>query len=446
MSQEIELSEREREILRLVATGASNKEIALKLVISPNTVKVHLRNIFAKVGVASRTEATLYAMRSGLLPPPVYEPAQANLPPPQEPESLPATAEEIPPQPAVRTSPWRQWVFIASVVLIVLGGVGLAAWAFLRASQTPQKTPSPAVMRWSQMPPLPVPLQDAAGSVYQESIYLIGGEGNDGISGQVWQFNASTNTWTARAPKPTPVSQAEAAQLSEKIYVPGGQTADGKPSPVFEVYDPRQDRWEQRASLPTALSGYALATLEGKLYLFGGWDGASYQNRVYSYDPAEDTWSLRRAMPTHSAFAGAAGIGGGIMIAGGYDGTKALREVNLYFPTRDNPDENPWEARAPLPEGRYSMGMTALADQVYLLGGEGGQNLAPLEYHPQDDVWAAFESPTQAAGSHLLLLALKTNLHSLGGILPDGPTPEHLSYQAIYHVVFPVIQGGDNAP
>lgn len=67
MTDESQISEREREILRLVATGATNQQIAQQLNISINTVKVHLRNIFGKIGVVSRTEATLYAVRAGLV-------------------------------------------------------------------------------------------------------------------------------------------------------------------------------------------------------------------------------------------------------------------------------------------------------------------------------------------------------------------------------------------
>jgi NarL family two-component system response regulator LiaR len=60
------LTEREVEVLRLVARGQSNREIADQLVISEATVRTHVSNILGKLHLASRTQAALYALREGL--------------------------------------------------------------------------------------------------------------------------------------------------------------------------------------------------------------------------------------------------------------------------------------------------------------------------------------------------------------------------------------------
>jgi DNA-binding CsgD family transcriptional regulator len=62
------LTAREAEVLRLIAIGRSNADIALALSVSLNTVATHVRNILAKTGCANRTEAAAYAMRHGLAP------------------------------------------------------------------------------------------------------------------------------------------------------------------------------------------------------------------------------------------------------------------------------------------------------------------------------------------------------------------------------------------
>ena len=60
------LTERELEVLRLIARGMSNKQIAHELVVSEKTVKTHVSNILAKLHLADRTQAALYAVREGI--------------------------------------------------------------------------------------------------------------------------------------------------------------------------------------------------------------------------------------------------------------------------------------------------------------------------------------------------------------------------------------------
>jgi len=62
-----ELTPREMTILQLVAEGKSNKDIASELVISENTVKIHIRNILEKLHLQNRIQAAVYAVSQGLV-------------------------------------------------------------------------------------------------------------------------------------------------------------------------------------------------------------------------------------------------------------------------------------------------------------------------------------------------------------------------------------------
>lgn len=63
----LDLTEREREVLALMIEGLNNTQIAGKLIVSPSTIKSHVSNILAKLGVASRTEAVTLALRNRII-------------------------------------------------------------------------------------------------------------------------------------------------------------------------------------------------------------------------------------------------------------------------------------------------------------------------------------------------------------------------------------------
>jgi N-acetylneuraminic acid mutarotase len=232
--------------------------------------------------------------------------------------------------------------------------------------------------------------------------------------------------------------------LGERIFVPGGKGASGKPVNTFEAYSPRINQWSSLAPLPVTLSGYALAAYEGRLYLFGGWDGTTYSAAVYQYDPAANTWKTLSPLPTPRAFAIAALVESKIYVVGGFDGQQALRDVLVYFPQRDLSGDHPWENRAPLPEGRYGMGSTSLANYVYLVGGvsspQSSATLSSLQYHTLGDGWVMFGPPPSPVGMNPAVIALDTRLHVLGGLVSGAPVANQQTYQAIYTINLPSIQ------
>jgi len=112
------LSEREIEIVELVAAGLTNREIAIRTYLSPNTVKVHLRNIFTKTGVASRTELTVLAMQEGW----IDVPGMAVTPEEGEQPAMlqGVTVAEQPVQPIVPPWPRVRWVALAAGLIVAL--------------------------------------------------------------------------------------------------------------------------------------------------------------------------------------------------------------------------------------------------------------------------------------------------------------------------------------
>lgn len=70
------LTERELDVLKLLAQGKANKEIALALVIAETTVKTHVSNIMMKLNAVSRTQAALLGVKAGLVPTTIFEPAE----------------------------------------------------------------------------------------------------------------------------------------------------------------------------------------------------------------------------------------------------------------------------------------------------------------------------------------------------------------------------------
>jgi DNA-binding CsgD family transcriptional regulator len=439
MINEPELSEREREILQLVATGASNKQIAQQLYISANTVKVHMRNIFAKIDVASRTEATLYAIREGIVAASTVLPAESGNGRMDEELAHPLT-EVIPPTILPIGGKTKMMTGMVSLVLIVaLGVLGISLRQYIFPAVTVQPPPQATPIRWESRAPLPEARSGLAAAVYDGQIYAIAGETEQGVTGVVTRFNPTSDTWETLASKPVPVTDVKAALVGEKIYIPGGRLVDGKPTDILEVYDPRRNTWETRASLPSERSGYALAAFDGRLYLFGGWNGIRAVRTVYEYDPIEDAWKERTPLPTARTYAGAAVAAGKIFVIGGFDGEKALAVNEAYYPHRDQVGEDPWESFAPLPEGRYGMGVASLAEIIYLVGGktEGGDAFQPVEYVAQSNEWELFETPLTQIGGNLVLTASQMHIYAMGGDEQEGLSRGNQVYQALYIISIP---------
>jgi len=424
-----ELSERELEILRLVSTGASNKEIAQKLFISSNTVKTHIRNIFTKIGVNSRTEAAMYAVNSGLIPG-IQSSAETE------------KSNDISKR---RTRQRLIWgilgLFLMTVVIAIIGGVILFRRSANETTALPTEVNNSS--RWKSLTSMPTGRKGLALAVYDDWVYAIAGEAVGGITNIVERYDVNKDQWIEVSSKPTPVSDVIAGVLGGKIFIPGGLMASGEMTDVLEIYNPVLDNWEIGAPVPIRVGGYGLATLEGKLYLFGGRNQEEYLSSVYEYDPILNLWNERTPMPLPQADMGALSVADRIYIIGGRNGDIILDKNYQYSPHAEGTGENPWFISAPMPEARYNMGIANLVDTIYIIGGKGEMDdvgLSQMRYDPKLKIWEIEQTQISESWSQGGVVVVGPVLHTLGGMLNDKISSDHFAYQVIYFIHVPIIQ------
>lgn len=443
-----ELSAREIEILEQVVTGATNQQIALALHISANTVKAHLRNIFAKLGVESRTEATLVAIQQGLVtverPP---EELGAESPAARSAEPLAAPAITGVAWPLAKGQGW-------ALLLALVGALAVALWPSAHAV-TPAPSarlvdqPNPASAqsetgassRWTNKAQLPTPRGRFAQAEVGGVIYVIAGLTDEGWTDRVEAYRPSQDLWDRRAPKPTAVANVGAAVVDGLIYVPGGLGEDNTVRDVLEVYDPDQDAWFTRRPLPRALCAYAIAPFGQGFYLFGGWDGQRYLDRTYYYDAVADAWREEQPLTTPRAFGAAATVGDRLYLVGGYDGEHELRHCESYTPSQERVGQGVWRAHAPLKYGRAGHAMALVQGVLYVIGGGWDRPLVYNErYDIANDVWATFDSPIvgewRSLGASTISSGAGVFVYAVGGW-----SGRYLStvkaYQALFRIYLP---------
>ena len=446
-----ELSERELDILKLVATGASNKEIAQQLYISSNTVKVHLRNIFTKIGVTSRTEAAMYAVREGLV---VHTPDQPGAETPNNGKTNTSdmavhtdlTTGETGQSRSIRNYRWAPYILAVGLLGLIFLGLRLSPGLALFVTPTnsplpPPDTPTP-IPHWNQLAAMPYSRSDPAVVAFDGQIYVIGGVNSLGVLNRVERYDPLTDTWSTLSPKPKAVYDTQAAVINGLIYVPGGlqDQSSMQPSDLLEIYDTNTNQWHSGAPLPTPLSAYGLVAYDGDLYVFGGWDGRKYRNSVYSYDPTDNSWQEQTAMPTARGYCGVAESNGRIYVIGGKDGENAVDVNEIYSPARDNNQNNPWTTGFPIPEIRPGVRAANIADTIYVFGGEKqNSNRVGLIYFPQTNIWQSLEASPYPLGENFGMTSIGTNLFFIGGTIDSAYSNQNLTYQAIITLSIPII-------
>ncbi len=439
MTDTTPLSTRELEILELLAQGKSNKEIAADLVISVNTVKVHISNIFQKTNTSSRSEAIVYAVEHGLV-----ESLRQETP---EPQIITEFIEAEEPKWLIWLRKFWWLVVIGFIVLVIALSIILSRSSLL-AEPTPEPGPLQNIItqnRWETLVDLNPARSGIASVAWRGQIFAIGGKSLEGISALNQSFSIRTNRWAQHSPKLTPVMNANAVEYNGKIYVFGGECADGTVFSGLEVYDISKDSWETKASAPLGLSRYTATLFEGKIYILGGYDGKSLSAKTLVYDINSDKWTIGTPSPNAFADAFAVTTTDHIMLTGGVQSDGNLHQditsLRVLSPSPGEPENIAWSEPLNAFDVNKILTMQDLGDSIVVFSVLDTESMLVSYYSAQNETWMHAVEKSKVSLPHKCAFANQSGaVYFIGGQDETGQLSEHFArYQALFTIMLPAI-------
>ncbi len=439
------LSETETAILRLLATGATNREIARERGISEATVKKHVTNINNKLSTGNRTEAVRRALELGLV--------FVKTPTDREGVDRGAAvrlAEELE-RTRRRTRQIVRALVVTGVLALILALLITRAvleqfwYAPATATPTPHyPTPVP-VNPWSPGLNLPTPRRGLALVTDERAVYAIGGQDPTSVLSDTLRYDTVGLIWERRSGKPTPVRDMGAVSVLGRFIVPGGCGPDGLAVDTVEVYDPRTDSWSEASALPEPLCGFALVEVQGLVYLFGGRAGedpATASDRVWRYDPRADEWRAEEPMFLPRSDLAAVVVDNQVHVMGGRDAEGRPQVSHWLF--RPLEEAGRWQDTGgpSLPEGRAGLAAASVLGSIYVVGGGWDRTVEHglLKWDPDSgDAWEPFEDVRGATPwrGHGLAVFRNQWLHVAGGDVDGRLQDQYEFIQVVWKALFP---------
>lgn len=477
------LSERELDVLALVVKGASNKEIAQTLFISPNTVKVHLRNIYTKLGVSTRTEATVTAVEKKLITlSGDISPAEAeseaenkdledlngeqgqevdNSLLTSETESLSVAGSRADVDVAqeadsttLSSGRWL-WPVIAllaiTVALVSIFAQRLPGLTGLTDEITAAETPIPEEdvqiqdTRWFVSLAVDQPVWGGVLVNSGVNLYQIGGLGVDSeVTDRAIVYDSSRREWLTIASKPTAVSDAGGVNLGGIVYLVGGKDAAGNPVNVVEAYSPSDNLWGPVADLPQPRYGGLVVEDGVFLYYLGGHNGDEVVDDAFVYDPATNGWRALPQLPEPQAYAAGGFMENSLFVVGG-ENEDGILDICQRFDLQ----LESWSECPPLSQPRTRAGAAVVLNKLYLLGGETEAYFGEL-LDPRTGVWQIINVPMLTADGASNWTSpgvtnIEAKIYLIGGQLATGTLNDSTYVYAplVYQSFLPATEAGE---